>query len=280
VGASAQERPQTLEGESAVATPFPFVYVGQGETYSRKWLQVWISLSDPATEEELHRIARSAPLPFSVLLGFDFGLRTSPDGRLLRVTSDDFLEDYIRVTYNPRFERRLRSRGYWDVHSLIEKLFVDGGDERYPTDDEWASFNRAIDEWLVAIHERHPIALAYKAAAGADEASDWHRWSLSRIVPDVVPTLERSLADREPAASSADDEIRFGSLLGRMTLGLLRLYAHHVATHDVRIAPESATRLRRLVESAVEATAEPGEEPEEEVRSAAAELLKGLGTPD
>jgi hypothetical protein len=193
---------------------FPFIYLGAGDVFQRKWMTLWIWFEGELTGQERDRTIGTAPLPFSVVGGTGsefFGEKTD---ELLRLNSDDFLQDYIRIAYNPDFRKRLKSEGYWAVHKLITKLFENGKHERYATDEEWKAFNQAVDRWLIKVDGAHPIVFAVKG--GYYEWGDppaWHSWSIKvfpdRVLPLLGDKLRRTGSDASAEEDPAHQELRY-----------------------------------------------------------------------
>ena len=48
------------------AEEFPFVYLGAGDVYQRKWMTLWIWFEQELTDQEMGRIVGTAPLPFLI----------------------------------------------------------------------------------------------------------------------------------------------------------------------------------------------------------------------
>jgi hypothetical protein len=185
----------SLPASGASAQSYPFVYLGQGDTDQEAWNTVWIWFRSEAPQRALAALIDEAPLPLAVVAARDAPYFRAFGPSALRVNSDDFFRDYVRLTYNPAFRKKVRlderdaTRRYFKVHEAVEKIFEKGGVDHEPTGAEWTAYNADVDRWLAAVHARHPIAFALKTGHFRDRPSPWHAWSASRAGSDVLPLL-------------------------------------------------------------------------------------------
>ena len=179
---------------------YTFPYLGHGIGYNRKCLECYVWFKNEVTPEDKKNIERDVPPPLAC---FFFWC-----GKALHFGSDDFLEAYIRETYNPEINKILNSGN----EELIQKYYKDSSNGKYgdalnPTDYEWEEFNYAIDKWIENVNKDNPVAFFLKPEGEyGTEYSKYHDWSVS-VIPDMVlpylfeffknlPAVENNETDR------------------------------------------------------------------------------------
>lgn len=65
-------------------------------------------------------------------------------------------------------------------------------DPELPSPAQWRAFNEAIDAWLMAAHDNHPITLVVKPidTEYGTSTDAWHDWTMDRALSHVVPILD------------------------------------------------------------------------------------------
>lgn len=162
---------------------YAFPYLGHGIGYNRKCLECYIWFKDEVKTEDRKKIERSTPPPLACFFYWC--------GKTLHFGSDDFLEVYIRETYNKKMSSILNSGN----EELIEKFHRDADDGKYgdyinPTNKEWKKFNKAIHKWIENVNKNNPVAFFLKPVGEyGTKFSKYHNWSVSVVPERVLPCL-------------------------------------------------------------------------------------------
>jgi hypothetical protein len=178
----------------------PYVYLGHGPVAQEKWSTVWVWFQQDVPQATLLALLEEAPFPLAVTASRDGEYFRALGPAALRVNSDDFFEDYVRIAYNPTFRKKLKvdglrgARRHDKTQELAVKLFEDGNEDRVPTGAEWAAYHTELDRWIASVHARHPLAFALKTGRSSDDApTAWHRWSVGQVPHVVLPRLTEAM---------------------------------------------------------------------------------------
>ena len=150
---------------------FPFLFFGQGYSTSRKCLECLLWLDRSPTQEEKDQIEKSLPEALSSLVEWN--------GPILHCGSDDILEGHVRAQYGEPFQAL-------PAQETMEKFSELGGTgaSTIPTELEWKSFCRAVEQWVRSVHEVCPVRIFVKADDGhyGQKLGAWDEWSVSKFL--------------------------------------------------------------------------------------------------
>jgi tetratricopeptide (TPR) repeat protein len=147
---------------------YAFPYVGHGTAAARKHMECTVVFTTDVQAAERTKWAEALP---DVMTDF-----ARWQGRVLTFGNMGSLQWAVRAAY--------------DHVSDPDSAFED--DPELPSPAQWRAFNGDIDEWLMAVHDAHPVALFVKpidTEYGTDTDA-WHEWTMERAATDVVPILE------------------------------------------------------------------------------------------
>jgi hypothetical protein len=239
-----------LPAAPAPPASHPYVYLGHGPVAQEKWHTVWLWFEQDVPRDTLLALVEEAPFPLAVTASRDVDYFRALGPSALRVNSDDFFEDYLRIAYNPAFRRRLKvdglrgARRHDRAQELAVALFEDGRHPRVPTDAEWAAYDAEVDRWIASAHARHPLAFALKTGRFlGGEPTPWHRWSVGRVPEVVLPRLTATLDAARAAGLAPPAEEAFVS----DAVELLASVLEWTLPTDAPVGDEAAAAVREAV---------------------------------
>jgi hypothetical protein len=201
---------------TALLLSHPYVYLGHGRVMQEKWHTVWLWFEKDVAPATLLALIEEAPFPLAVTASRDAPYFRVLGPAALRVNSDDFFEDYLRIAYHPAFRKKLKvdglrgARRHDEAQELAIELFEEGGEDRAPTDAEWDAYDAELDRWIASVHARHPLAFALKTGRFVDETpTAWHAWSVSRVPHDVLPRLTAAIREARDGGVAPPAEDHF-----------------------------------------------------------------------
>jgi len=144
----------------------PFPYVGSGIAAARKTMSCFVAFKAAVPKTVRKQLEQGVPQPLA-------GWFTWHDKTLTFGNDDDSLQWTVRAAYDHVED---------DEHEP---------DPEMPSAAMWRAFNTELDQWLLALHAKHPIALVVKPIDEeySTETDAWHEWSCERIPEDVLPIV-------------------------------------------------------------------------------------------
>jgi hypothetical protein len=164
-------RKKDVAPPSPPSTEFPYVHVGHGVSAARKDWGFVIVLRDPADAAARAAIAKlSRPEAMDTL-------EVERDARAIFVGhTSDSLQWVVAATYGGAGTR---------------------ADKGEATSEQWQAFNRELDDFLAALHAKHPIAVVIRTIDEeySTDVSPWHAWSCRALAP-YLPFLAAALSSK------------------------------------------------------------------------------------
>lgn len=181
---------------------FPFIYFGEGCSYFEKNFECCIWFRHQLSEEDRKIIIENHPFPPEI---FKVYVASS---QAVFFDGDENYEFAIKEMFDPEFKKFL----------LLDKegkapIDIWGNEKNFmPSAGEWIQFDKAITAWLLEVHQKFPIAFAFKPAKIFKKAehnqygeySPWHEWSLAHMGEIILPELRKFYQQNQPDQKMAE----------------------------------------------------------------------------
>ncbi len=177
--ARAKQPPARKAASKPARYPFPFVGAGLASYFEWGGLYVWFE--DPPPRSARAQLLKKIPEPFRH--DAEWG------GSVLHASSgDQFTNLHICSAYG-----KLGDPDDDDDYDDFEGF---GVGQPFPNDAQSKAFEADINNWLLALHRKHPIAFVARredSEAGGTKLDAWHRWSLTRFADVILPRVEEHI---------------------------------------------------------------------------------------